>query len=166
MNNLPDLVLIVIFSSNNYLAYFDENLQSYIQPWSKSVWNFLCLRIFNIFPACASFLPLLIPRFLLRPIYTKGLAPRACSRGTLLEQSSFMCINDFMGIIDPREQNFHPAKCSMILNRLNIREQDLQGANWANLKMLPCEYWHFFVACGLDSKCTTLTYQISQFVHP
>ena len=46
----------------------------------------------------------------------------------LLEQSSFMCINDFMGIINPREQNLHPAKCSMILNWLNIREQD-PGAN-------------------------------------
>ena len=63
----------------------------------------------------------------LRPIHTKGFAPGACSGGTLLEQSSFMCTNDFMGIIDPREQNFHPAKCSMILNWLNIREQDREA---------------------------------------
>jgi len=39
-----------------------------------------------------------------------------------------MSINDFMGKTDPQEQNFHSAKCSMILNRLDIREQDL-GAN-------------------------------------
>ena len=64
----------------------------------------------------------------LRPIHTKGFAPGACSGGTLLEQSSFMCIKDFIDIIDPREQNFHPAKCSMVLNRLNIWEQD-PGAN-------------------------------------
>ena len=41
----------------------------------------------------------------------------------------------------PREQNFHPAKCSTILNRLNIWEQ-APGANWANLKTLPRVYWH------------------------
>ena len=59
---------------------------------------------------------------------THSLFEQFCPRDTLLEQSSFMCISDFMGTIDPREQNFHPAKCSMILNRLNIREQD-PGAN-------------------------------------
>ena len=64
----------------------------------------------------------------LRPIHTRGFAPGACSRGTLREQSSSVCTNDFMGILHPREQNFHPAKCSTILNRLNIWEQ-ATGAN-------------------------------------
>ena len=32
-----------------------------------------------------------------------------------------------MGILHPREQNFHPAKCSTILNRLNIWEQANRG---------------------------------------
>ena len=59
----------------------------------------------------------------LRPTHTNGFAPGACSRGTLWEQSSSMCTNDFMGILHPREQNFHPAKCSTIFNRLNILEQ-------------------------------------------
>ena len=78
---------------------------------------------------------------LLRPIHTRGFAPGACSRGTLREQSSSVCTNDFMGILHPREQNFHPAKCSTILNWLNIWEQ-APGANWANLKTLPRVYWH------------------------
>ena len=34
------------------------------------------------------------------------------TRGIL--QSSSVCTNDFMGIPHPREQNFHPAKCSTI----------------------------------------------------
>ena len=77
----------------------------------------------------------------LRPIHTWDFAPGACSRGTLREQSSSVCTNDFMGILHPREQNFHPAKCSTIFNRLNIWEQ-APGANWANLKTLPRVYWH------------------------
>ena len=72
---------------------------------------------------------------------TGDFAPGACSRGTLREQSSSVCTNDFMGILHPREQNFHPAKCSTIFNRLNIWEQ-APGANWANLKTLPRVYWH------------------------
>ena len=81
-----------------------------------------------------------LPRSL-RPIHTRGFAPGACSSGTLREQSSSVCTNDFMGILHPREQNFHPAKCSTIFNRLNIWEQ-APGANWANLKTLPRVYWH------------------------
>ena len=65
---------------------------------------------------------------LLRPIQTRDFAPGACSKGTLREQSSSVCINDFMGRLHPREQNFHPAKCSAIFNRLNIWEQT-PGAN-------------------------------------
>ena len=76
-----------------------------------------------------------------RPIHTRDFSPGACSRGTLREQSSSVCTNDFMGILHPREQNFHPAKCSTIFNRLNIWEQ-APGANWANLKTLPRVYWH------------------------
>ena len=68
-----------------------------------------------------------------RPIHTRDFAPGACSRGTLREQSSSVCTNDFMGILHPREQNFHPAKCSTIFDRLNIWEQ-APRANWANLK--------------------------------
>ena len=64
----------------------------------------------------------------LRPIHTRDFAPGACSRGTLREQSSSVCTNDFMGILHPREQNFHPAKCSTILNRLNVWGQ-APGAN-------------------------------------
>ena len=59
----------------------------------------------------------------LRPIHTRDFAPGVCSRGTLPEQSSSVCTNDFMGILHPREQNFHPAKCSTIFNRLNTWEQ-------------------------------------------
>ena len=58
-----------------------------------------------------------------RPIHTRDFSPGACSRGTLRKQSSSVCTNDFMGILHPREQNFHPAKCSTIFNRLNIWEQ-------------------------------------------
>jgi len=43
-----------------------------------------------------------------------------CSWSMLREQSSSVCTNDFMGTLHPREQNFHPAKCSMIFNWLNI----------------------------------------------
>ena len=64
----------------------------------------------------------------LRSIHTRDFAPGSCSRGTLREQSSCVCTNDFMGILHPREQNFHPAKCSTIFNQLNIWEQ-APGAN-------------------------------------
>ena len=77
----------------------------------------------------------------LRRIHKRDFAPGACSRGTLWEQSSSVCTNDFMGILHPREQNFHRAKCSTIFNRLNIWER-APGANWANLKTLPRVYWH------------------------
>ena len=76
-----------------------------------------------------------------RPIHTRDFAPGACSRGTLQEQSSSVCTNDFMGILHPREHNFHPAKCSTIFNQLNIWEQ-APGANLASLKTLPRVYWH------------------------
>ena len=48
--------------------------------------------------------------------YSKG----RYTRGILLpEQSSFVFTNDFMGTLHPREQNFHPAKCSAITARSN-----------------------------------------------
>ena len=56
------------------------------------------------------------------------------TRGIL--QSSSVCTNNFMGIPHPREQNFHPAKCSTIYLGASSR------ANWANLKTLPRVYWH------------------------
>ena len=51
-----------------------------------------------------------------------------CSRSMLQEQSSSVCTNDFMDILHPRVQNFHPAKCSTTFNRLNTLEQ-APGAN-------------------------------------
>ena len=92
--------------------------------------------------------------YLLRPINTRDFAPGACSRGTLREQSSSLCINDFMGILHPWVQNFHPAKCSTTFNRLNIWEQ-ASGANWANLKMLPRMYWHVQNEPGACSESKT-----------
>ena len=87
---------------------------------------------------------------------TRDFAPGACCRGTLREQSSSVCTNDFMGILHPREQNFHPAKCSTIFNRLNIWEQ-APGANWANLKTLPRVYsWHVQNEPGACSRSKTL----------
>ena len=71
----------------------------------------------------------------LTPIHTRNFAPGACSRVTLREQSSSVCINDFMGILHLWEQNFHPPNFSTIfIDRLNIWEQAL-GANWANLNL-------------------------------
>ena len=75
----------------------------------------------------------------LRPIHTRDFSPGACSRGTLQEQSSSVCTNDIMGILHPREQNFHPAKCSTIFNQLNIWKQ-APVANLASLKTLPRVY--------------------------
>ena len=89
------------------------------------------------------------------PIHSRDFPPGACSRGTLREQSSSVCTNDFMGILHPREQNFHPAKCSTIFNRLNIWEQ-APGANWANLKTLPRVYWHVQNELGACSGSKTL----------
>ena len=54
-----------------------------------------------------------------RPIHTRDFAPGACSS---------VCTNDFMGILHPQEQNFHPTKCSTIFKRLNIWDQ-APGAN-------------------------------------
>ena len=68
-------------------------------------------------------------------------ATQGSSRGTFREQSSSVCTNDFMGILHPWEQHFHPAKCSTVFNRLNVWEQ-APGTNWANLKTLPRVYWH------------------------
>ena len=51
--------------------------------------------------------------------YTRGiLLPEHAPRATLRKQSSFVCTNDFMGVLHPREQNFHPAKCYTIFNSL------------------------------------------------
>ena len=50
-------------------------------------------------------------------------APGVCSGSKALR-----VYQRFHGILHLREQNFHPAKCSTIFNRLNIREQ-APGAN-------------------------------------
>ena len=77
-----------------------------------------------------------------------------CSLSMLQEQSSSVCTNDFMGILLPWEQNFHPAKCSTIFNQLNIWEQ-APRANWANLKALPGVYWHMQNETGACSGSKT-----------
>ena len=46
-----------------------------------------------------------------------------------------------MGILHPREQNFHPAKCSTIFSRLNIWEQSSRG-KLSELENAPRVYWH------------------------
>ena len=71
-----------------------------------------------------------------RPIHTRDFAPGSCSR----KAPPFVPTISWV-YSHPREQNFHPAKCSTIFNRLNIWEQT-PGANWANLKTLPRVYWH------------------------
>ena len=47
--------------------------------------------------------------------YTRGVLLSEHATGADLEQSSSLCNNDSMGIHHPREQNFHPAKCSKYL---------------------------------------------------
>ena len=42
-------------------------------------------------------------------------------------------------VLNPQEQNSHPAKCSTIFNWLNIWEQ-APRANWVNLKTFPRVY--------------------------
>ena len=60
--------------------------------------------------------------------YTRGiLLPEHAPGARLREQSSSVCTNDFMGILNPREQNFHPAKCSTIFDRLNILGASSRG---------------------------------------
>ena len=80
-----------------------------------------------------------------RPIHTRDFAPGACSS---------VCTNDFMGILHPQEQNFHPTKCSTIFKRLNIWDQ-APGANWANLKTLLRVYWHLQNELGACSGSKT-----------
>ena len=94
-------------------------------------------------------LPCLWAVFLVWPKgrYTRGiLLPEHVPGAHAPGQSSSVCTNDFNDKLHPREQNFHPAKCSTIFNRLNIWEKDpgeiertwkgslltvLTGAKWA-----------------------------------
>ena len=59
-----------------------------------------------------------------------GLCPTIpdCAHGHAAGAKLLRVSQRFQGIIHPLEQNFNPTKCSTILNRLNIWEQDL-GAN-------------------------------------
>jgi len=93
---------------------------------------------------------LAIRSFLCKSRYTRGFF----SRGTLREQSSSVCTNDFMGVIHSREQNFHPAKRSTALNRLHSWGQD-PGANWTDLKTLPRVYHNMEQAPTLCSPLCT-----------
>ena len=90
----------------------------------------------------------------LRPLHTRGFAPGACSRGTLREQSSSVCTNEFMGILHPREQNFHPAKCSTIFNRLNTWEQ-APGANNAPSCVLTRAKWSWSMLREQNPSCVS-----------
>ena len=49
------------------------------------------------------------------------------SRGTLREQSFSVCTNDFMGTLHPREQNFHPAKCSTVFKQVKCLGASSRG---------------------------------------
>ena len=91
---------------------------------------------------------------ILRPIHTRGFALGACSRSTLREQSSSVCTNDFMGIIHPRVQNFHPAKCSTIFNRLNTWEQ-APGANNAPSCVLTRAKWSWSMLWEQNPSCVS-----------
>ena len=77
-----------------------------------------------------------------------------CSRGTLREQTSSVCTNDFMGILHPREQNFHPAKCSTKFNRLNIWEQ-APGANNAPSCVLTRAKWSWSMLREQNPSCVS-----------
>ena len=85
---------------------------------------------------------------------TRDFAPGAWSRGTLRKQSSSVCTNDFMGILHPREQNFHPAKCSTIFNRLNIWEQAPGQIERTCKRSLVCD-WHVQNEPGACSRSKT-----------
>ena len=69
----------------------------------------------------------------------EGFCPLSMIQGHAPGAKLFRVYQQFRGA--PREQNFHPTKCSTIFKRLNIWEQ-APGANWANLKTLPRVYWH------------------------
>ena len=90
----------------------------------------------------------------LRSIHTRDFAPGSCSRGMLHEQSSCVCTNDFMGILHPREQNFHPAKCSTIFKQLNIWEQ-APGANNAPLCVLTRAKWDWSMLREQNPSCVS-----------
>ena len=49
------------------------------------------------------------------------------SRGTFREQSFSVCTNDFMGTLHPREQNFHPAKCSTVFKQVKCLGASSRG---------------------------------------
>ena len=75
------------------------------------------------------------------PKLMRDFAPGALLQGHAPGAKLLRVYQRFHGILHPREQNFHPAKCSTIFNRLNVWEQ-APGANRANLKTLPRVYWH------------------------
>ena len=77
-----------------------------------------------------------------------------CSRSMLREQISFVCTSDFVGTLHPREQNFHPAKCSTIFNRLNIWEQ-APGANWAPSCVLTGSKWAWSMLQEQNPSCVS-----------
>ena len=128
----------------NFIANISRFMKrkSFLKPVFHKSLELLTRYQVSLAPFCS--LPVSQSLFALRKNTRKACggsrAPKGrYTRGIL--QSSSVCTNDFMGIPHPREQNFHPAKCSTIFNRLNIWEQ-APGANWANLKTLPRVYWH------------------------
>ena len=83
----------------------------------------------------------------------------ACSRGTLREQSSSVCTNDFMGILHLREQNFHPAKCSTIFNRFKYLWASSRGKlselENAPLCVLTCAKWAWSMLQEQNPSCVS-----------
>ena len=102
--------------------------------------------------------------YCLRPIHTRDFAPGVCSRGTLREQSSSVCTNDFMGILHPRELNFHPAKCSTIFNPLNIWEH-APGANNASSCVLTGAKWSWSMLREQNPSCVSAFTATCAFSH-
>ena len=57
----------------------------------------------------------------LRPAHTRELAPATRSRNMLLEQSSLVCINDFMRKTLSRNKIFAPGFCAIESNTLEYQ---------------------------------------------
>ena len=65
-----------------------------------------------------------------------------------------------MGIIHPREQNFHPAKCSTIFNRLNTWKQ-APGANNAPSCVLTRAKWSWSMLLEQIPSCVSALSAVS-----
>ena len=84
---------------------------------------------------------------LLRPIHSRGFAPGACSRGTLLEQGSSV-YQQFHRYTLSSGGECPSCKCSTILNQLHIWEQAPWG-KFTELEHAPLCVLTFFITRGL-----------------